>query len=120
MPLAPLVLRPFLEAYLVVADCLAAVSPGHRLHETAFLRDCLGLGQQWLLQRRLTSAESVSLELFRGAMALARHRGLAGPGGTELEHARRAFAEELRDTLSLVEAVQSQAAEAEPVYNVSG
>lgn len=105
MPLAPLVLRPFLESYLVVADCLAATSPGHRLHERVFLRECLGLGQQWLLQRRLTSAESVSLELFKTGLALARHRGLEGPGGTGLERARQAFVDELRETLALLATV---------------
>ena len=45
---------------------------GHRLHEDAFLEECLGLGRQWLLQGRLTSAESVSLELFKTGLQLAR------------------------------------------------
>jgi glycerol-3-phosphate O-acyltransferase len=107
MPLAPAVLRPFLEAYLVVADCLAAMNPGHRLDERAFLGECLGVGRQWLLQRRLTSAESVSLELFRTGLALARHRGLEGPGGTDLEQARQEFLTELRDTIALLASAQS-------------
>ena len=100
--LAPLVLRPFLEAYLVVANCLAEMHPGHRLHEREFLDECLGVGNQWLLQRRLASAESVSLELYRTGLQLARQRGLEGPGGTELRDARRAFAAELCETLKLV------------------
>jgi glycerol-3-phosphate O-acyltransferase len=105
--LAPLVLRPFLEAYLVVADCLQEVNPGHRLHEREFLNGCLGVGSQWLLQRRLTRAESVSLELYRTGLELARHRGLEGPGGTELRDSRRAFATELRETLALVAGMQN-------------
>ncbi|MDQ6835357.1 MAG: 1-acyl-sn-glycerol-3-phosphate acyltransferase [Actinomycetota bacterium] len=108
LPLAPLALRPFLESYLVLADCLTAMSPGHQLHEQAFLEQCLGVGQQWLLQRRLTSAESVSLELFKTGLALARHRDLEGPGDADLDRARRAFARELGDTLDLVAAVQSR------------
>jgi glycerol-3-phosphate O-acyltransferase len=107
LPVAPLVLRPFLESYLVVADCLTEMSPGHRLDEPAFLSECLGVGGQWLLQRRLSSAESVSLELFRTGLELARHRGLAGRGGTDLKRAREAFAAELLDTLALVAAVQA-------------
>jgi glycerol-3-phosphate O-acyltransferase len=121
--LAPLVLRPFLESYLVVADCLAATSPGHRLREPAFLSECLGVARQWLLQRRLTSAESASLELFKTGLALARHRGLAGPGGLELERARAAFAAELRDTLEAVRSVQSGEATSDRsdlVYTLSG
>jgi glycerol-3-phosphate O-acyltransferase len=109
IPLAPLVLRPFLEAYLVVADCLAAMNPGHRLHEQAFMRECLGVGRQWLLQRRLTSAESVSLELFRTGLALARHRGLEGPGGIELQRSRREFVAELVQTLDRLSSPQPQA-----------
>jgi glycerol-3-phosphate O-acyltransferase len=100
--LAPLVLRPFLEAYLVVADCLKDMNPGHRLHERAFLDECLGVGRQWLLQRRLTNAESVSLELYRTGLQLARHRGLDGPGGTELRERRRAFAAELCAVLARI------------------
>jgi glycerol-3-phosphate O-acyltransferase len=116
--LAPLVLRPFLEAYLVLADCLAATSPGHRLHEREFLSQCLGVGHQWLLQRRLASAESVSLELFKTGLQLARHRGLEGPGGTDLERARHAFVAELRDTLALVARAEGPAAASEPVPSV--
>jgi glycerol-3-phosphate O-acyltransferase len=120
--LAPLVLRPFLEAYLVVADCLTATSSGHRLREPAFLNECLGVARQWLLQRRLTSAESASLELFKTGLALARHRGLEGPGGLELEGARAAFAAELRATLEAIGAAQAggeAAREAAHVYTMS-
>jgi glycerol-3-phosphate O-acyltransferase len=120
--LAPLVLRAFLEAYLVVADCLAATSPGHRLHEQAFLGECLGVARQWLLQGCLTSAESASLELFKTGLALARHRGLEGPGGLELERDRVAFAAELRDTLAAIGSIGSEdepQAGAELVYSMS-
>jgi glycerol-3-phosphate O-acyltransferase len=104
---APLVLRPFIESYLVVADCLVAMSRGHRLREQVFLSECLGVARQWLLQRRLASAESASLEVFRTGLALARHRRLEGPGGAELTRARQAFAQELRETLRLIEAVEA-------------
>ena len=94
--LAPLVLRPFLESYLVVADCLCALAQGARIDDEHFLRMCLGLAQQWLLQRRMHSAESVSMELFRSGLRLARHRGLDAPEDPDLAAKREAFADELR------------------------
>lgn len=82
--LAHLVLRPFIESYLVVADRLAAAADAD-LDEAdcaALLTESLHLGQQWVLERRITSAESVSLELFRNALQLARHRGLVSSTDT--------------------------------------
>lgn len=74
---AHLVLRPYLDAYLVVADRLAAEpSDPQPVDEDRLLAECLAVGQQWLLQHRITSAESVSLELFRTALRVADQRGL--------------------------------------------
>jgi glycerol-3-phosphate O-acyltransferase len=74
------VLGSFLEAYMVVADRLAAHPPG-AVDEAAFLDECIGVGRQYRLQQRIHSAESISKELFRSALALASGRGLlAGPG----------------------------------------
>lgn len=107
--LSHLVLRPFLDAYLVVADRLADHGDS-AVEEDALLADALAVGRQWALQRRVASAESISLELFRTAIALARHKGLleAGDGvGT----AREAFAAELRDSVRRVNIVGEIAGE---------
>lgn len=98
--LAHLVLRPFLDAYLVVADRLADRGDGS-VDEKDLLADSLAVGQQWALQRRVASEESISLELFRTALALARHKGLL-EAGEGVGSAREAFAAELRDTLRRV------------------
>ena len=73
--LAHLVLRPFLDAYHIVADRLAAYED-ESFDEDAFLAECLEVGKQWELQRRIASAESRSMELFKTALRLARHREL--------------------------------------------
>ena len=73
--LAHLVLRPFLDAYHIVADRLAA-HEDESFDEGAFLAECLQVGKQWELQRRIASAESRSMELFKTALRLARHREL--------------------------------------------
>jgi glycerol-3-phosphate O-acyltransferase len=100
--LAPRVLSSFLEAYLVVAERLAAQDPAHAIDEDAFINKCLGVAHQYRLQRQLTSTESISRELFAGGCKLAANRGLMAPGGEELATRRREFEAEIR---SLVESV---------------
>jgi glycerol-3-phosphate O-acyltransferase len=93
------VLRSFLDAQLVVAERLAAHPPGQPVAEREFLDECGGVGRQMLLQGRLHGPESLSRELFTGALKLAANQDLTGPGapgGEELAAARRAFAARLR------------------------
>ncbi|BCB82876.1 lysophospholipid acyltransferase [Phytohabitans suffuscus] len=99
--LAPLVLRPFLDAYHLVADRLAAWEDDE-VDEPRFLDECLRVGRQWALQGRLASEESVSLELFKPALQLARHRGLLDPTAPQLRQHRAAFRDELRETVRRV------------------
>jgi len=72
---ANLVLRPFVDAYRVVAEELAALQPGRTVAEQELLERCLRLGRQWSLQHRITE-ESVSGEMFSTGVKMARHRGL--------------------------------------------
>ncbi len=101
------ILRPFLEAYRVVGDALERRDPAEPLDEASFLNDCLALGKQYTLQRHIKSAESVSKVLFATALKLARNRGLTKPGGEELAARRSAFAEELREAIRRVDAVEA-------------
>ena len=107
--LSHLVLRPFLDAYLVLADRLADHGDS-AVEEDALLADALAVGRQWALQRRVASAESISLELFRTAIALARHKGLL-EGGDGVGAAREAFAAELRDSVRRVNIIGEIAGE---------
>ena len=95
---AHLVLRPFVDAYHVVADRLAEWAADEEFDEKRFLDECLRVGKQWVLQRRLASEESVSLELFKPALRLARHRGLLDSTTPELSKLRREFADEITST----------------------
>jgi len=106
-----LVLRPFLDAYRVVADALARLPPGDRVEEGRFLTDCLNLGRQYVLQRRIHGAESVSKVLFETALRLARNRRLVDPGEPTLAEGRWNFAEEIRDALRRVDAIDALARE---------
>ena len=93
--LAHLVLRPFLDAYHIVADRLAALED-ESFDEGAFLAECLDVGKQWELQRRIASAESRSMELFKTALRLARHRELVDAFQyPDIAARRREFADEI-------------------------
>jgi glycerol-3-phosphate O-acyltransferase len=103
--LAHLVLRPFLDAYHIVADRLAA-HEDELFDEQAFLTECLQVGKQWELQRRIASAESRSMELFKTALRLARHRELVdGFEGPEIARRRREFADEIATVIRRVNTI---------------
>ncbi|MGA5299598.1 lysophospholipid acyltransferase [Nucisporomicrobium flavum] len=103
---AHLVLRPFLDAYHVVADRLAAWEDDDEpFDEQRFLGECLRVGRQWALQRHLASEESVSLELFKPALRLAKHRDLIRPDAPDTAKRRHAFLEEMRETVHRVTVV---------------
>jgi glycerol-3-phosphate O-acyltransferase len=91
MLLAPRVLRPFVEAYRVVAEELARRTPPEPTDEKAFVAECLEVGLQQHARGRLVASESVSAELFGGALRLAANRGLTDTAS------RRAFADEVAD-----------------------
>lgn len=105
------ILRPFIDAYRLVADALLRLEGA--CDEGPFVSKCLSLGRQYVLQRRVHSEESVSKVLFGTALKVAGHRALLaeGEGGREgLLERRRAFAEQLKDLVRHLDAVESLAA----------
>ena len=72
---AHLVLRPFVDAYRVMAEELLSLGAACDIDEQVLLERCLRLARQWSLQHRITE-ESVSGEMFATALKMARHRGL--------------------------------------------
>ncbi len=93
--LAHIILRPFFDAYRVVADQLVRWPHDRETDEEALLERCLGFGQQQVLQGKLHSAESVTLELFRNALKLADNKGVLKGTGRDLHERRKAFANHL-------------------------
>ena len=94
--LAPLMLRPFLQAYQLVGQQLAELDEGEAFDQDRLLERCLRIGHQWVLQRTLASEESVSTEMFGTALKLAAHRDLLTSERPEIGARRREFAYELR------------------------
>ena len=106
------IVRPFVEAYRLVADVLATedVSPGvdTLADDAEVTRGALGLGHQYVAQRPLRGSESVSVLLFQTALQLARNRGLFDPG-PELAKRRAAFLTELRNLLRRIDHIEDLA-----------
>jgi glycerol-3-phosphate O-acyltransferase len=107
------VVRPFVEAYRLVADVLAG-DDGVGEDGAEITRRALGLGRQYVAQRRLRSAESVSVLLFQTALQLAGNRGLleAGAGaGADVDVAERRgeFLAELRDLVRRLDQIEDLA-----------
>ena len=109
------IVRPFVEAYRLVADVLASedvsavAADGAGLADDAEVtRRALGLGHQYVAQGRLRSSESVSVLLFGTALQLARNRGLFEPG-EDLAKRRAAFLTELRDLLRRIDRIEDLA-----------
>ncbi|HEY1002679.1 MAG TPA: glycerol-3-phosphate 1-O-acyltransferase [Streptosporangiaceae bacterium] len=99
------VVRPFVEAYRLVADVLVHDSRPVTA-DSDVVREALGLGRQYVAQHRLRSSESVSALLFQTALQLARNRGLLE--GDDLAR-RAAFLAELRDLVRRLDRIEDLA-----------
>lgn len=98
-------LTAFFEAYFVFADRLSAWPAEVAIDREELLTQCVSVGRQYVLQRRLSSPEAISRELFGNAFQLAANRGLIkGEAGT-LHERRKAFADELAATVRAVAAI---------------
>jgi len=99
------VLMPFLEAYFIVANRLAAQPTDRAVDRKSFIEECVAVGKQFVLQQRLRNPECVSREVFGNAWSLAANRDLVGPGESGLKVRRQAFAEELAAAVQAVGAI---------------
>lgn len=94
--IAGAMLRPFFEAYEIVADALHEAPA--EIGEKELTKKALGLGNQYVAQGRIRSNEAVSALLFTTARQVAADQDLLTPAA-DLEQRRGAFREELRAIL---------------------
>jgi glycerol-3-phosphate O-acyltransferase len=115
---AHLVLRPFVDAYRVMAEELVGLGAGHDVDEQVLLERCLRLGRQWSLQHRITE-ESVSGEMFATALKMARHRGLVGSqaGTSQTADGRAALVAELDELQRSIGELAQMRRDLVPVYD---
>ncbi len=96
-------LRPFFEAYAVVADVLHDAPAA--IADKEMTKLALGVGRQYAAQGQLRSDESVSALLFATARQVAADQRLLEPG-TNLRQRRTAFLAELHAILQDIERVE--------------
>lgn len=106
--LAGAMLRPFFEAYAIVADAL--LDAPEEIDEKDLTKKALGLGNQYVAQSRVRSNESVSALLFATARQVAADQHLLEPAA-DLRERRAAFREELRGILRDMDMVERIARE---------
>lgn len=101
-------LRPFFEAYRIVADVL--IDAPADIAEKDMTTKALGLGQQYVAQGVLRSAESASALLFTTARQVVADQKLLAPAA-DLAERRLAFRDELRGILTDMDKVDSYSRE---------
>ena len=89
-------LRPFIEAYEIVADVLRDLPAD--VDEKELTARALGVGRQYAAQHRVRNVESVSALLFATARQVVADQGLLA-AGPDLAERRQAFRDELRGIL---------------------
>jgi glycerol-3-phosphate O-acyltransferase len=94
--IAGAMLRPFFEAYEIVADVLRDAPP--EISEKDLTHLALGVGRQYVAQDRVRSNEAVSALLFTTARQVAADQHLLEPA-EDLAERREAFVAELRGIL---------------------
>ena len=94
--IGPAMLRPFFEAYEIVADVLRDAPA--EIDEKDLTKKALGVGNQYVAQNRVRSTEAVSALLFATARQVAADQHLLEPAADLVER-RTAFRDELRGVL---------------------
>ena len=101
-------LRPFFDAYEIVADVLRDAPA--EIDEKELTKRALGVGRQYVAQNRVRSNESVSALLFTTARQVIADQHLLEPAA-DLAERRTAFRDELRGVLGDMDAVEQIAAQ---------
>jgi len=101
-----IVLRPFVEAYRVIGDLIEMDAYSSRIDTDGLGKRAMDLGQQYALQGRIHTRESVSQVLFDAAIKLAENRKLF-QNRHDVVELRHEFAAELRRTVDHLRAIDA-------------
>ena len=101
--IAQAVLRPYIEAYEIVADVLRDAPA--EIDEKELTKKALGVGNQYVAQNRVRSTEAASALLFATARQVVADQHLLEPAADLVER-RTAFRDELRDVLRDMDKVE--------------
>ncbi|WP_197374953.1 glycerol-3-phosphate 1-O-acyltransferase [Mycolicibacterium baixiangningiae] len=106
--MASAMLRPFFEAYEILASALRDAPA--EIDEKELTKRAMGLGRQYVAQDRVRSNEAVSALLFATARQVAADQQLLEPGA-DLEARRRVFCEEMCGVVADMDKVDQYARE---------
>ncbi|MEZ5175988.1 MAG: 1-acyl-sn-glycerol-3-phosphate acyltransferase [Acidimicrobiia bacterium] len=100
-PKSPIVLRPFLEAYGVVAETLA-LAGDQKLEPTELAARCLLMGEQMYRHGRIRNAEAITTALYASGIQLVDNRNLLDATAEQREDFR-AELEAIREALNSID-----------------
>jgi glycerol-3-phosphate O-acyltransferase len=98
-------LKPYIEAYRIVADVFARLPDTETLNEKAMLTASFRYGRQAYLQRRITSKASLGQILFKNGYKLLDSYGLVAPSEGVAEK-RKKFSQDLRKLAHRLEQIR--------------
>ena len=102
-------LKPYLEAYRIVADCFARLESTETMDEKATISAAMKYGRQAYLQRRISSKASIGQILFKNGYKLLDSYGLVEGGGPEIVERRKAISNEFRILVHRIERIRALA-----------
>ena len=107
----PAVLRPFIEAYRLVAEVLVRAGPGEEISASEIRERALALGREYEARGEISTPESLSFALFDAGSALAGNSGVLSASAPAED--RRQFLDDLEDALADIDALNRAGINAE-------
>ena len=89
-------LKPYVEAYRIVADCFARLDEGETMDQKATASAALKYGRQAYMQRRISSKASIGQILFKNGHKLLESYGVVEAGGKDLVAKRKSISKDFR------------------------
>ena len=102
-------LKPYVEAYRIVADVFARLGEGETLDEKAMLSASFRYGRQAYLQRRISSKASIGQILFSNGRKLLDSYGVVDSGGAEIVERRKQISRDFRVLSHRIEQIRALA-----------
>ncbi len=102
-------LKPYVEAYRIVADVFASLAPNQTLDNKDLENKAFKYGRQAYLQRRISSKASLGKILFKNGYSLLDSYGVVAADSENVQERRKAISKELRALAHRIEHIRNLA-----------
>lgn len=102
-------LKPYVEAYRIMADIFGRLGDGETLDEKSALARAFKYGRQAYLQRRISSKASIGEILFKNAYKLLDSYDLVAAGSSDIVERRKMISKEFRILSHRIEQIRALA-----------